>query len=401
MLMNKILICTILTASIFAVVGCGESVKNVEGVQDIEGVEGVDDVKDVAGVKSIEVSSPFDDNSSIHSIVRDGKLDELKELIKKKPEYINSKTKKFGITPLHVAATIGNDSMIQVLLDNKADINLKDKSGSTALHDAARKGHESVVKILIKHGTNIDEKRNRGKTPLHVAVENNHENIVKLILENEGNVNSKNEYGDTPLHIAVNKSVDLELIKLLLDNGADLENHNSAEKTPLFQTLWEGKIDIAKLLLKHGAKKDGKTDDMSYLHWAASMGQREMVELFLEQGLDVNNKNDKYGFTPLHWASRNGKVEMVQFLILKGADINAKASDGETPLHFAAKKGHKNVVKKLLEANANVNVVSNFGWTPFQNSDDKEIDELLLKYGAKYLKKPERREFTVIIPKQE
>jgi ankyrin repeat protein len=70
------------------------------------------------------------------------------------------------------------------------------------------------------------------------------------------------------------------------------------------------------------------------LHQAAYKGHKEIVELFIAEGADVDAKDDK-GYTPLHWAARNGHKEIAELLIAKGADVNAKADGGRTPLDMA------------------------------------------------------------------
>ena len=64
-------------------------------------------------------------------------------------------------------------------------------------------------------------------------------------------------------------------------------------------------------------------------------GHKEIVELLIAKGADVNAKAGDAGSTPLHWAVQQSHNEIVQLLIAKGADVNAKHGDGETPLDYA------------------------------------------------------------------
>ena len=80
-----------------------------------------------------------------------------------------------------------------------------------------------------------------------------------------------------------------------------------------------------------------KNDDgWTPLHKAAYEGYREIVELLIAKGADVNAKN-KRGMTPLHLAAEYGRNQVVELLIAKGADVNAEDEDGETPLNRAIK----------------------------------------------------------------
>ncbi len=80
-----------------------------------------------------------------------------------------------------------------------------------------------------------------------------------------------------------------------------------------------------------------KNDDgWTPLHKAAYEGYREIVELLIAKGADVNAKN-KRGMTPLHLAAEYGRNQVVELLIAKGTDVNAEDEDGETPLNRAIK----------------------------------------------------------------
>ena len=70
------------------------------------------------------------------------------------------------------------------------------------------------------------------------------------------------------------------------------------------------------------------------LHNAARNGHKEIVELLIAKGADVDAK-DEDGWTPLHWAVVNGHEETVELLLANGSDVNAKDNDGETPLDWA------------------------------------------------------------------
>ena len=74
--------------------------------------------------------------------------------------------------------------------------------------------------------------------------------------------------------------------------------------------------------------------ELTPLHYAAGWGHKEIVELLIAEGADVNAMNGA-GQTPLHFAAQEGQKEIVELLIAKGADVNAKTNDGETPLDLA------------------------------------------------------------------
>lgn len=96
---------------------------------------------------------------------------------------------------------------------------------------------------------------------------------------------------------------------------------------------------------------------------SAEKGDRNVVELFLSSGIDIDTRDER-GWTPLMVSAFNGKEEVALLLIRSGADIHAKDTAGYGPLHWAAFNGYSNVVKLLLDKRADVNARSNHGWTP-------------------------------------
>jgi len=128
----------------------------------------------------------------------------------------------------------------------------------------------------------------------------------------------------TPLHDAAKKG-NLEEIKLLLQQGVDVNAKDKEGITPLYLAAGQGHLEVAKLLIKKGAK--------------------------------INIKNES-GNTPLHWAAYEEQIEVVKLLIENGAKIHAKTNDGWTSVGWAAFKDNKELIKFLIEKGANPNDIS-------------------------------------------
>ena len=121
-------------------------------------------------------------------------------------------------------------------------------------------------------------------------------------------------------------------------NGTDVHAMNPDGWTPLQLAAYEAYRDYAeknviiKLLIAQGADVNAKTEGGDTpLHFAASMGHKEIAELLIANGADVNAKS-QHEHTPLHFAARTGEKEVAGLLIDKGADVNAASRNGKTPL---------------------------------------------------------------------
>src|SRR3989304_760782 len=86
-------------------------------------------------------------------------------------------------TPLHIAAARGDINAVKALLEQRADVNKRDKNSSTPLHEAASKGHANIVRLLIEKGADVNAKSKVGHSPLHLAAFAGSLESVRLLVE--------------------------------------------------------------------------------------------------------------------------------------------------------------------------------------------------------------------------
>ena len=158
---------------------------------------------------------------------------------------------KNGATPLFVASQQNQIDAVQILLNNDADIYKAHNDGTTPAYAATEKGHEYVLRQLLNKGYKTDHKSFEGLTILHGASSLNHHAIVEMLLT-EFNAkdmidDASNEYKFTPLTMAVSHNGDLDMVKLLVEAGAN-KNKESYGKTPLRWALEKGKTQILEYL---------------------------------------------------------------------------------------------------------------------------------------------------------
>ncbi|HLK59930.1 MAG TPA: ankyrin repeat domain-containing protein, partial [Chthonomonadaceae bacterium] len=135
----------------------------------------------------------------------------------------------------------------------------------------------------------------------------------------------------TPLMAAVNRGF-AEIVRILLESGADIEAAEPNGLTALCHAARAGQLEIARLLLQWGANTFARRfDGHTLLHLATSHGHNGMMELLLDHGMDVNITNDD-GDTALHIAAEYGQKEVVHLLLQRGANIQAMNHAGETAL---------------------------------------------------------------------
>ena len=171
------------------------------------------------------------------------------------------------------------------------------------------------------------------------------------------------------------------------------------ESIPLWRAARDGNIEAVRQHLASGTDVDAKSSrsGSTPLHFAANYGRKEIAELLISKGAEVNAKSNK-GITPLHNAAlgggnqnaaHGGQKEIAELLIAKGAEVNAKDRDGFTPLHSAAQvwiKVNTEVVELLIAEGADVNAKDDDGTTPLDwaiRRKHSEIADLLRKHGGK------------------
>jgi ankyrin repeat protein len=243
----------------------------------------------------------------------------------------------------------------------------------TPLMFAARENDLESAKLLAKAGADLNARGGDGKDALSLAFFDGSYDVADFLIDSHANVNQKDAQRFTPLFWAVDRR-NMEtapnfpwmvtrdpfpLIRKLLDAGADPNAAiNSTPRarmregsprlvyaTAIMRAAFSGDIELVKLLLDHGAdpqiiSSDRETTLMAACgtgfingyHRARPPAERlAVVKLLVEKGADVNAA-DGYGITPLMVASNLGDLEVVKYLVSKGADLNAhdlgKKNDG-------------------------------------------------------------------------
>ncbi|CAH1795636.1 unnamed protein product, partial [Owenia fusiformis] len=159
-----------------------------------------------------------------------------------------------GSTPLMLCDDV---NIMKLLLQHGADIQPVDCYGETALWRASQRNNYECVKELVENGTNVNHFDNYGRTPLMLC---NDVNIMKLLLRHGADIQPVDCYGETALWRASQRN-NYECVKELVENGTNVNHFDNYGRTPLMLC---NHVDIMKLLLQHKANteacvSDGKT----------------------------------------------------------------------------------------------------------------------------------------------
>ena len=190
-------------------------------------------------------------------------------------------------------------------------------------------------------------------TLLHVAARNNKKDIVKFLIDEGADIEARSANGLTPLHEA-SLYDSFVAMKVLVDSGANIEAKNADGCTPL-HTMNYMDIKTFKYLLECGADKEARSNsNETALHMAARINVKA-VQALIEGGANIEAEDSKFE-TPLHKATRHRDDDViVKTLLQAGANTGARDEDGRTPLHRAMQRNFIKIALALIEGGADIN----------------------------------------------
>jgi ankyrin repeat protein len=272
--------------------------------------------------------------------------------------------------PLVFAAANGLLDCVRIMLRHKADPDVTGPSG-TALYRAVEKEHLDIVRLLLEN----DPKPSmdiipEGQDSLLVrAILTRNTELVSLLIEHGAKVDSidsNDPYNKTPLS-RVCKEGYLDMVKLLLEKGADVNYTGEVSDAPLFAALYNHELDVARHLLQIEGVDVMWRDSggMGTLHGAYN--NPDILPELLPRKIPLGTLSI-WG-TPLHMTARDGCLESTEILlrndpkpdleVVMGENAAVGQEIGLTPLQLACRELALPCIKALLEAGANHKVVTN------------------------------------------
>ncbi|XP_071108956.1 ankyrin repeat domain-containing protein 50-like [Haliotis cracherodii] len=327
------------------------------------------------------------DNNILHSACLGGHVEVVKYVLSQDMVNINGRV-WCGRTPVMLAAENGHRVVVELLVNEGADVTLLDKKGDNLLHLACQGGNVEVVKFVLSLGMlSINSRGLKKMTPVMTAADKGHKEVVELLVSKGADVSLLDKGHDTLLHLAC-RGGNVEVVKFVLSLGMLSINSRGWKKmTPVMTAADKGHKEVVELLVSKGA--DVSLLDKGHgtlLHLACRGGNVEVVKLVLSLDMVSINSRGWQEMTPVMTAADKGHKEVVELLVSKGADVSLLDKGHDTLLHLACRGGNVEVVKFVLSLD--MVSINSRGWqemTPVMLAADKghkEVVELLVSKGA-------------------
>lgn len=215
--------------------------------------------------------------------------------------------------------------------------------GEAILYNAVKNGQGYRVRALLQISPYLIV--NDRLMLLPIAVECNDLEIVKLLVEGGININELNKEEVTALCIAAKHSYN-DIVDYLLDHNADPNIDDKCGLTPLYYYAAAGNVDMVKNLLKHKALVDPVGGHMIKSTPLCQAANRAVAKVLVKYGADINWKDSFYQSTPLHYAASEGKKDVAEFLLGCGANQTVDWLKA-TPYDLAIAFGHSEIADIL------------------------------------------------------
>lgn len=185
--------------------------------------------------------------------IKSGLPAEVKSLLEKQPEILQTGTGQHGESFLLLSVYHGNKAVTDILLQHQTEL---------SIHEAAATGNvERVKKLVEQDKTLVNIASADGFSSLGLACFFGYPEIAKYLIDQGAKINipSKNKMNVQPLHSAI-AAKNIEMVTYLLEQGADVNVRQTGGFTPLHAAAQQGNGELIKLLLTHGADINATTD---------------------------------------------------------------------------------------------------------------------------------------------
>ena len=300
--------------------------------------------------------------------------------------------KQGGMTALMMAVRWGHVDTVKALAELGANLDYRNNHGVSAFSMSI--GNEAMLQVLIESGVDINLRDHQGRSAFFNAVESRNTGLALRLMELGADINVQDHYyGRTPLMLSLDRPYG-ELMGVLIGAGADLNLQNREGYTALMSVLsYDGTGNKPDILIEAGADIHIKSlTGETALMRAASIGRVDLVKALIAMGADLNAKGGKYVTTALMEAVSGyfysvgvkAREEIVAILCDVGADVNVQDVEGKTALILAMERNNQTIVN-ILKAKTDLDIAEEGGKTPLMYAIENGKEELarsLIDLGA-------------------
>ncbi|MBA8667320.1 ankyrin repeat domain-containing protein, partial [Holosporaceae bacterium 'Namur'] len=323
---------------------------------------------------------------------------EVKEkILKRQQEKNNIKIEQTITTPLILASGLGKYNIVETLIKYGADVNkFAGEKYHTPLNQAIKKERHEITGLLIKHGADIkviNVKNVKGEmnvSPLLILSPTGNSEVMKLIIDGGADVNERTIFEATPL-IQASMFGHVKVVELLLQYPVDIDVRDKFGKTALIWAAEKGDLNIVEALVAKKVDPDIiDNEGMTALMIAALKGFDKIVEVLIKHGADADIES-KYWGSALMIAISKSFAKIARIIMPNVLEVDKEFYDGSTALIKAVEVRNEEIVKALLKQGAGPNKQNRYLKCPLaiavsdtlkNSKSKKEIVKLLLKYNA-------------------
>jgi ankyrin repeat protein len=214
-------------------------------------------------------------STPLHEAVHSGNLDIMRLLIDHGTN-VNSPDYQ-GDSPLRKALRSQKPDVVELLLKGGANVNSRNIYNSTLLHEAVESGNINIVQLLLGHGADVNALDSFGDSSLHKALRSQNNDFEEFLVNRATNANTPhNQYSMPPFH-EMQQGI-YAMAQLLLGHGANVNARGRGHKTLLHLASLGGSLDVSRLLVERGADVDAQDDKFQTpFSMALALGHRKLA----------------------------------------------------------------------------------------------------------------------------
>ncbi|KAH7177288.1 ankyrin repeat-containing domain protein [Fusarium sp. MPI-SDFR-AT-0072] len=317
--------------------------------------------------------------TALRIAIQDKRLDLCKMLLESNAD--PDLTLDKAITPLIQAIAEGDLDIVKLLIENKATVDKREAPpdagwSRTPMHVAVDWNRPEIVQYLLEKGADPDARDSDGIPVIGAAISGGHSSVVQWLVDANADVNVT-YYNNklTPLHEACPHP---EIVRLLLQHGADINKVNEDSRSALNFSISANNLATVQILLESKTQPDLDAATIHRdLRIILPVGYIEVVETMLEAGVDVNNVNEKGESLLAYAVKHNAPSGMIRKILEYNPDLEMRDKKENTALHCITRSTSLETVRLVVNAGGRLDVLNSDTDTPLIVAIGAQLDDIV------------------------